>query len=519
MKSSRTVLAVIVVALGVYLLVRFESQPHPVPVHFAALGLPPFDDGHTLTDAWADFDGDGDPDRFVGFDGQPSRLYRNDGRGVFTNLAKQVGLTVARKVRTAAWGDFDSDGDPDLFLGYAPDSTATGVIGLWRNDGPDGFHEVAAAAGLAVDSGTTRQASWIDYDNDGDLDLFLAMRDGPNRLWRNDRGRFTDVTDETGIGDPRSSVGAVWFDADRDGDLDVYVANMDGDANGMWLQEDGRFTDVAEAWGLADGGRALADSTQGTVRPCAVDFDNDGDFDLSTANYGPNGLFRNPGVEKLGQEPWRNAAETEDVAGDSHDDTCLWGDFDNDGTVDLYVNGTISGGVQYRDWLLRREAGADKPFVDVTPAQILIVSADHGATWVDYDGDGDLDLALTGATADGMNHLLENLLPPEQLANALAVRVLDGQGHATRPGAEVRVYATGTARLLGTGLVDTGSGYDSQSDLPVHVGLPSPDPVDVVITVLTASGRKEARVDGVSPVTQRGKVLVVKVDGEGRVVK
>jgi len=513
MKSPRFLLAAVVVAFGLWFLLRFEGRPHPVPVHFVALPVPAFDAGNTLTDAWADFDGDGRPDRFVGFNGEPSRLYRNEGDGAFTDVAKEVGLTVARKVRTAAWGDFDGDGDPDLFLGYAPDSTQAGVTALWRNDGPAGFHEVAAEVGLALDSGVTRQASWVDYDNDGDLDLFLAMRDGPNHLWRNDGGRFVDVTEESGIGDPRRSVGAVWFDADQDGDLDVYVANMDGDANGMWLNQDGHFTDVAASWGLADGGRAVGDSTQGTVRPCAVDYDNDGDFDLSTANYGPDGLFQNPGP---GKGRWKNVAQTEGLAIPGRYDTCIWGDFDNDGTPDVYVNGTISEGVQYRDWLLRREGG---PFVDVTPAQILEVAADHGATWVDYDQDGDLDLALTGATPEGMHHLLENLLPPERAADAVAVRVLDGEGHATRPGAEVRVYAAGTHRLLGTGLVDTGSGYDSQSDLPVHVGLPSPDPVDVVVTVLTAEGRKEARVDGVNPEAERGKVVVVKVDAEGTVVK
>jgi len=515
MKPLRSVLALAVVALGIWFLVRFELLHHPTPVHFSALSVPAFNDGGTLTDAWADFDGDGDPDRFVGFNGAPSRLYRNDGSGVFTDVATASGLTVARKVRTAAWGDFDDDGDPDLFLGYAADTAAAGVTALWRNDGPEGFREVAGEVGVALDSGVTRQGSWIDYDNDGDLDLFLAMRDGPNRLWRNDEGIFTDVTDDSRLGDPRRSVGAVWLDVDGDGDLDAYVANMDGDANGLWINDGGHFTDAAEKWGLADGGRAVPDSTQGTVRPCAVDFDNDGDFDLFTANYGPNGLFENPGDGGR----WTNVAEADGLAVDSHYDSCLWGDFDNDGTPDLYVNGTVSGGVQYRDWLLRREDGVGSPFVDVTPTAILDVAADHGATWVDFDQDGDLDLALTGATDDGMHHLLENLLSADRSADAVEVRVLDALGHATRPGAEVRVYAAGTDRLLGSGLVDTGSGYDAQSDLPVHIGLPTSEAVDVAVTVLTAEGRREVRVNGVRPASLPGKLLDIKVDGEGRVVK
>ena len=79
-------------------------------------------------------------------------------------------------------------------------------------------------------TGVTRQVSWIDYDNDGDLDLFVAFRDAPNMLFRNDGGKFTSVGKELGIDDPRRTVGAVWFDFDEDGDLDLFVANQNGDA-------------------------------------------------------------------------------------------------------------------------------------------------------------------------------------------------------------------------------------------------------------------------------------------------
>ncbi|HKJ02008.1 MAG TPA: VCBS repeat-containing protein, partial [Longimicrobiales bacterium] len=363
--------AIVLVALAATFLWRSRERgaDAPEPVRFETLPVAAFDAGGTLTDAWADVDGDGDPDRFVGFNGAPSRLYRNDGTTGFTDVAAATGLVVERRVRTSAWGDYDGDGDPDLLLGYAGDGP---VLALWRNDGGAAFTEVAADAGLSLGAGATRQASWVDVDGDGDLDLFLALRDAPNRLWRNDGGSFTDVTEASGLGDPRRSVGAVWFDADTDGDLDVYVANMDGDANGLWLDEGGVFSDVAPAWGLADGGRALGDEAQGTVRPCAVDWDGDGDLDLSTANYGTNGLFRNPG----GPGVWDNVAPDEGLATDSHFDTCAWADFDHDGRADLYVNGTVSGGVSYPDLLLRREGG---PFVDVTPPA-LQVDADHGAT-------------------------------------------------------------------------------------------------------------------------------------------
>src|SRR5690606_2475942 len=125
--------------------------------------------------------------------------------------------------------------------------------------------------------------------------LFVAFRDRANALFRNDGGRFTDVAAETGLADTRRSVGAVWFDGDEDGDLDLVVGNMDGDANGFFRNDGGLFTDVADSAGIAWGGRASAEPTHGTVRPCAADVDGDGRMELFCANYGPNGLFLNRG--------------------------------------------------------------------------------------------------------------------------------------------------------------------------------------------------------------------------------
>jgi hypothetical protein len=500
--------ATILVAAVVWL--RTGAEAPAEPVRFAPVHPELFGSGGTLTDAWADVDLDGDPDRFVGFNGAPSRLYRNDREGGFVDVAAEMGLALARPVRTAAWGDFDRDGDPDLLLGFAGGAP---VSALFRNDRAGGFVDVSATVGLRLDAGATRQASWIDYDADGDLDLFLAMRDRDNRLFRNDgETGFTDVTAATGIGDSRRSVGALWLDDDADGDLDLVVANMDGDANALWLHDAGRFTDAAPGTPVAGGGRALGDAAQGSVRVCEVDYDSDGRFDLYFANYGPNTLIR--------REPaggWTDVGAALGLAIDSHYDTCAWGDFDHDGRPDLYVNGTVTGGVQYRDWLFRREAG--DAFVDVTPPELLGVNADHGATWVDFDLDGDLDLALTGADDDGMHHLMQNLLRPEVAGRSLQVRVLDERGAATHAGAEVRLYAPGSMRLLGTRLVDSGSGYDGQSDLPVHFGLASAQPVDVEVTILGPNGRSSARLDRVDPSEHRGGALEIRIDRAGRIVR
>ncbi len=486
-----------------------DTRP-PEPVRFVPVQSELFGDGRTLTDAWADIDGDGDPDRFVGFNGARSRLYRNDRTDGFVDIAVEVGLVVERSVRTSAWGDFDADGDPDLLLGFAGDAPVTA---LFRNDGDAGFTNIAAQVGLELTAGTTRQASWVDYDTDGDLDLFLALRDRANRLFRNNGPNgFEDVTDETGIGDDRRTVGAVWFDADQDGDLDAVTANMNGDANGLWQNDGAGFTDIAAGTPVEAGGRSLTDESQGSVRVCVADVNVDGRFDLFFANYGPNALLyaSSPGT-------WAGASAAPSLAIEARYDTCAWGDFDNDGKIDLYVNGTVTAGVQYRDFLYRREGS--ETFIDVTPPELLELNASHGATWVDFDLDGDLDLALTGAAEDAMHYLMENQLRSESGLRSLHVRVLDADGRATRPGAEVRVYAAGTDRLLGMRLVDTGSGYNAQSDLPVHFGLADQGRVDVAVTLAGSGERHTGVMENVDPNTFSASVLTIRIDGAGRIVQ
>jgi hypothetical protein len=460
-----------------------------------------FGAGANFTNAFADVDGDGDLDLFVGFDGAPNRLYRNDG-GKMTDVAAAAGVADARATRAAAFGDFDADGDADLLLGFAPAKDGASVLKLYRND-RGRFSDVTAAAGLTMGAGAVRQPAFVDVDGDDDLDLFIGFRDKANTLFRNEGGRFTDVAGAIGLADPRRTVGAVWFDMDEDGDLDVAVANMDGDANGLFRNDGGKFTDAADAAGVAWGGREPGNKGNGTVRTCAADANGDGRLDLFFANYGPNGLFLNQG-----RGAFADRSRDWGIAIDARYDACAFADFDNDGRIDLYVNGTVTGGTSYPDYLFRNTGTT---FENVTPENIRSYHADHGAQWADVDRDGDVDLALTGAQANGMHHLLRNVMPAPEAARSLHVRVTNARGRATLAGAEVRVFEAGGKRLIGMALVDGGSGYDAQSDMPVHVGLGAATRVDVQVIAPSTGKRAEQWVRGVRPADFRGRALDVRV--------
>lgn len=487
MKVSRSLLAALLMCASAvassFEAVQMQSAPSP----------------GALAAAWADYDGDDDLDLLVTFVSGEVRLYRND-HGTFVSVGAALGLPVkGDPVRGASWGDYDGDGYPDLYTGTMA-SPIPGRNYLYRNERGQRFVDVAQELGVAVPGVSSRQANWIDYDNDGDLDLFVANRIGENRLFRNDGERFTDVSKQVRLADVRRTVGACWFDFDSDGDLDLFLANQEGDKDALYRNDGAAFVDVAPELGMDRPQRRLAEGGVG----CSVgDFDNDGDLDLFVAAYGTSLLYRNEGSGRFAEVARAMGAT---IAG--HMVGASWGDYDNDGRLDLYVAGyeRDAQGLQLRDYLLRNRI---EGFTNVLTPDHALFRADHGVQWVDFDGDGALDVVLTDGRARGDLTVLRNTMPRADRSRSIQVLVADRNGKYTRAGSEVRFHDT-SGNLLGTRLVATGDGYNSQGVQPVHFGLPKAMRATVEVIYLTPQGRQSQRVENVDARALAGKPLIVR---------
>ena len=238
----------------------------------------------------ADVDNDGFHDLFIP-DGVESKAFRNRGDGTFEDVTTAWGLTGLDGVSVGTFADYDNDGWKDFFVSrtFQPNQ-------LFHNDGPDAsgtlrFRDVTAESGIGADCCTT-VASWADYDNDGDLDLyvgryldprekipttFYARNGEPNQLYRNEgNGRFTNVTEEAGVGEIGLCLGSAFGDYDDDGDADLYVVNDFGRSTLYRNEGDGTFTDVTVDAGALAYGAGMSASFS--------DYDNDGRLDLYTAD-------------------------------------------------------------------------------------------------------------------------------------------------------------------------------------------------------------------------------------------
>jgi len=470
--------------------------------------------------AFFDFDSDGDQDILLvsstTWPGAPSAktataaLYRNRGNGTFEDATKGSGFDRNLYGMGVATSDYDADGDPDVYL------TALGPNVLLRNDGGGKFTDVTSAAGVG-DEGFGSSATWLDYDKDSDLDLFLlnyvqwsretdiyCSLDGKTKsyctpesyngaspvLYRNEgKGKFTDVTRDAGIHNPRGKgLGVAVFDFDEDGNLDLAVAN-DTQPNNLYRNGgNGTFTDVGVLAGIAFSESGVA---RGAMGIDAGDYDGSGRQSLVIGNFSNEmiSLYHNEG-----RGFFIDAAPVSEV-GRASLLTLAFGafffDFDLDGLLDIFVaNGHVENDIQA---VQQRVTYAQPPhlFRNLGQSRFRDVAKEvgpelgrpvvaRGAAHGDIDSDGDLDLLVT--TNGGRAYLYRNDL--QTPASWVGFRLRGTASNRDGIGARIRLTAGGKTQ---TSMVKSSTGYLSQSQLPVVFGLGKSSAIDKV-EVLWPSG-------------------------------
>jgi hypothetical protein len=444
-------------------------------------------------------------------------LYHNNKDGTFTDVTRQAGLAVETYGLGCAIGDYDNDGNVDIYI------TSVGPNHLFRNLGNGKFADVTGKAGVG-DPGFSTSAAWFDYDKDGKLDLFVCnyvdwsiekdqycSLDGKNKsyctpqaykgqsstLYHNKgNGTFENVTQKAGLQDPTSkALGVALLDYDNDGWLDLFVAN-DTEPNKLYRNNhNGAFTDNAVAAGVAFSEAGTARAGMGVD---AADYDQTGRQSLVIGNFTNESmsLYRNDGSGLFNDEA--GASGIGKMSAQSLTFACFFFDYDLDGLLDIFAaNGHVSDdisvvqpNVKYaQPPHLFHNKGKSK-FEEISPKlgralQRAIVG--RGAAYGDFDNDGDLDLLIMAN--NGPARLLRNDNANQN--DMLRVKLVGTASNRDGIGARVQLKSSKGAREYE--MVKTGSSYLSQSEMVLTFGLGKPEDNKVLsLEINWPSGQRQS---------------------------
>jgi hypothetical protein len=441
-----------------------------------------------------DFDGDGFIDialSSVDFCA-PLRLYRSRGDGTFEDRTGAAGLAGQLGGLNVAVTDYNNDGRPDIFVlrgGWEIPMRNS----LLRNNADGTFTDVTREAGLSSGQHATHHAAWADFDNDGWLDVFIGHELTPSQMFRNrGDGTFDDVTARAGVGATAFTKGVAAGDLDGDGWMDLYTSNMWGENFLYRNRGGGTFEEI--------GARAAVQQPFASFPTWFFDYDNDGRLDIFVSSYPPSveefakhyfgqapaaepmALYRNTGGWRFENVTARVGLDRAVPAMGSN-----FGDFDNDGFLDMYLGtGSPSYGAILPNLAFRNDGG--RRFLDVTAATGLgHLQKGHGVAFSDLDHDGDNDIILNvGGAVPGDRYDDALFRNPGGYGNSwLSVRLVGEKSNRAAVGATI------TARLPGGAIryreVTTGGSFGA-SPFRQHIGLGKATSVELLTVRWPASG-------------------------------
>ena len=475
-----------------------------------------------------DFDGDGMLDIYLingaatpgmSYETPPrNALYRNARGGAFVDVTESSGVGDEGYGMGMAVGDYDNDGDLDLYLGNF------GANVLYRNEGNGAFSDVTESSGVGDERWAT-SCAFSDVDRDGFVDLYVANYhdfsynnhrvcaeggsglqlycgpeafDGvPDILYKNGGdGTFVDVTLQVGLhSDAGKELGVVFGDVDLDGDTDLYLAN-DKTLNFLYLNDGrGQFEEMGLLAGTAYNEDGDVEAGMGVDMG---DYDNDRYPDLFVTNFQweTNTLYKNLGDGTFVDETFLAGLGKGSIP------YLSWGtrffDYDSDGDRDVFIaNGHLESDVEsYENATFAQrnqlfENVGDGRFEECEPLSandgLAVRKVSRGAAFGDYDEDGDIDILV--ANVDDSPTLMRN--DTEAGHHWLRVRLLGKRSNGAGIDTRVEVH---TGSLVQTDQVRSGSSYLSQSDLRLHFGLGASERVDKLV-VYWPSGHVEEVVD------------------------
>jgi hypothetical protein len=407
--------------------------------------------------AWGDYDNDGDQDIYLTNIGE-NKLFRNDGGDIFTDVSAVTGVGDAGWGVGCAFADLDNDGDLDLFVVNFP-SFESDL--LYRNDGPVGpggeyqFTDVASAGGVTLVE-SSRGMAFLDFNADGLLDIYVNAI-GPDILYVNLGGlRFKNAAADYGIdANSGQGVGVVASDVDNNGWIDLFTGNRSGDPNRLFMNNGGILADATAGSGIEATGLGMG--------VLAFDYDNDLDMDLywtawPNPPFDDNALYENLSGTTFAEMSL--ASGTRDTAGWGI--SCNAGDIDNDGWEDFYVTNGLSE-TSSPNVLFRNQG--DGTFSDATASVGGGAFDGRGVAFADYDNDGDLDLLVTSDIGE-LNQLWRNDTATSN--HWLTLDLAGSQSNRSAVGARIEV--TTDLRTV-VKEVSGGAGRGSFNSLPVEFGL------------------------------------------------